>query len=62
MQWTDFFTAIGLMLVIEGIIPFVRPSLARSVHKTLMAFADRDFRLAGFFSMIAGLVVLYFVR
>ncbi|MGH8400133.1 MAG: DUF2065 domain-containing protein [Gammaproteobacteria bacterium] len=55
-------TALGLMLVIEGVLPFMNP---RGFKRTLAAVCkaeDRVLRIAGFVSMMAGLVVLYLAR
>ena len=55
-------TALGLMLVIEGVLPFVNP---RGFKRTLAAVChaqDRALRAAGLVSMIAGLALLYLAR
>ncbi len=61
-MWHDLLAALGLMLVLEGIMPFLSP---RSVRQTLLQLSrldDRVLRLTGLGSMAAGLVVLYFLR
>lgn len=55
-------TALGLMLVIEGVLPFMNP---RGFKRTLAAVChaqDRVLRAAGLVSMIAGLALLYLAR
>lgn len=57
-----FLSAVGLMLVMEGIMPFLSP---RSFRRTLAAVVqanDRTLRVVGLFSMFAGVALLYFVR
>jgi len=57
-----FLSALALMLVLEGILPFVSP---RSFRRTLAAVAqveDRVLRIAGLASMLAGALLLYLVR
>lgn len=57
-----FLSAVGLMLVMEGIMPFLSP---RSFRRTLAAVAqgdDRVLRTVGLLSMLAGAALLYFVR
>ncbi|HEX6549861.1 MAG TPA: DUF2065 domain-containing protein [Gammaproteobacteria bacterium] len=55
-------TALGLMLVIEGLLPFMNP---RGFKRTLAAVChaqDRILRTAGLISMMAGLALLYLAR
>ena len=57
-----FLCAVGLMLVLEGIMPFLSP---RSFRRTLAAVVqadDRVMRIVGLFSMLAGVALLYFIR
>ncbi|HEV2321361.1 MAG TPA: DUF2065 domain-containing protein [Gammaproteobacteria bacterium] len=57
-----FLSAVGLMLVMEGIMPFLNP---RTFRRTLAAVAqaeDRVLRIVGLLSMLAGVALLYFVR
>lgn len=57
-----FLSAVGLMLVMEGIMPFLNP---RAFRRTLAAVAqaeDRVLRIVGLLSMLAGIALLYFVR
>jgi uncharacterized protein YjeT (DUF2065 family) len=61
-MWIALVSAVGLMLVIEGIMPFLNP---RSFKQTLSAVTqtnDRVLRIAGLASMIAGVVLLYLAR
>lgn len=51
--------ALGLMLVIEGILPFTSPRLWREAFKRLTEMTDGQIRFAGLTSMLLGLVVLF---
>ena len=51
--------AFALMLVIEGVLPFVAPALWRETFARLMRMTDGQIRFAGLASMVAGLAVLY---
>ena len=53
------FAAIALMLVIEGILPFVAPNLWRETFRKLTQMTDGQIRFAGLASMVVGLVLLY---
>ena len=62
MQWNDLWAAFALYLVLEGILPFLNPSGAKRALGALSEMDERALRLVGLGSMIAGCVVLYFVR
>lgn len=61
-MWSDFFTALCLLLVIEGILPFLVPSRWRSMLRQLSELDDRSVRIAGLVAMLIGAGLLYFVR
>ena len=50
--------AFALMLVIEGILPFVAPRLWRETFRSLIELKDGQIRFAGLASMGLGLVLL----
>ena len=54
------FAGFALMLVIEGILPFLAPRLWRETFRNLIELKDGQLRFAGLASMIAGLVLLAF--
>ena len=62
MQWNDLWAAFALYLVLEGVLPFLNPSGAKRALGALSQMDERALRLVGLGSMIAGCVVLYFVR
>lgn len=62
MAWDDFFAAIALVLVIEGIVPFMSPNSLRKTYQRLLEMNDRAIRISGLVSMIAGALLLTFVR
>ncbi|HYA20846.1 MAG TPA: DUF2065 domain-containing protein [Burkholderiales bacterium] len=55
-------TAFALMLVLEGILPFLLPGIWREAFKRLIEMTDGQIRFMGLTSMLAGLLVLYLVR
>jgi uncharacterized protein YjeT (DUF2065 family) len=61
-MWQDILAALGLVLVIEGIFPFLSPGRVRETLHQMLQMDDRTFRIVGLISMLIGLVVLYFVR
>lgn len=60
--WTDLLRALALLLVLEGILPFVMPARWREVLLRLASLNDRMLRLIGITGMIIGLVILQLVR
>ena len=62
LNWGDLLTALALVLVIEGIVPFVSPQSLRRVLETVSQLDDRSLRITGLISMIFGVVMLYLVR
>lgn len=62
MNWDDLLAALALVLVIEGIVPFLNPQSLRKMLATVAQLDDRTLRIAGLVSMICGVVMLYMVR
>ncbi|MCH7671446.1 MAG: DUF2065 domain-containing protein [Proteobacteria bacterium] len=61
-MWHDLAVAFCLMLVIEGIIPFVNPGRWRQLLKMLDQIDDRTMRMIGLGSMLSGTALLYFIN
>jgi hypothetical protein len=55
---TTLMMAVALMLVIEGLLPFLAPNLWRDTFRRLMQFSDGQIRFFGLTSMLAGLLLL----
>jgi uncharacterized protein YjeT (DUF2065 family) len=62
VAWDDLLAALALLLVIEGVIPFVNPQALRRMLATMSQLDDRSLRIAGLISMLLGLLMLYIVR
>ena len=54
--------ALALMLVIEGLLPFLAPKVWRETFLRLMQLSDGQIRFFGLTSMIAGLALLLIAR
>ncbi len=61
-MWNELLAAFGLMLVLEGILPFLNPHALRQTLLQITQFEDRVLRFGGLISMMVGLLVLYFLR
>ena len=55
------FAGFALMLVIEGILPFIAPRLWRDTFKSLTEMKDGQIRFAGLVSMTVGIALLAFL-
>ncbi len=54
-------SALALMFVIEGILPFTAPRLWRETFRKFTELSDGQIRFTGFASMVVGLVILFLV-
>ncbi len=61
-MWKDLLSAVALMLVIEGMLPFLNPAGLRRSLEAMMQLDDRSLRLIGLVSMLGGVGLLYLVR
>jgi uncharacterized protein YjeT (DUF2065 family) len=50
--------ALALMLVLEGLLPFLSPGAWRSVFEKATRMSDGQIRFVGLSSMLAGLALL----
>jgi len=55
-------TAFALMLVLEGVLPFLVPGVWRETFRKLAEMSDGQIRFIGLTSMLAGLLLLYVAR
>ena len=60
--WSDLLAALALVLVIEGMVPFLNPQSLRRMLETVSQLDDRTLRITGLVSMLCGVVMLYVVR
>ena len=62
MAWTEILTAVALVLIIEGMVPFVGPRKYRQIVAQMAMLSDNHLRTVGLVIMIAGVVLLFAVR
>jgi len=53
-----FWLALSLVLVIEGLFPFISPSGWRRMFQQILQFQDGQLRFFGLLSILCGLAVL----
>ncbi len=61
-MWQDLMAAGALVLVLEGVLPFLNPERYRTLMMQLLKLDNRQLRLFGLGSMLAGVLALYLVR
>ncbi|MEE9327152.1 MAG: DUF2065 domain-containing protein [Cocleimonas sp.] len=59
MNWHDLLTAVALLLILEGLLPFISPDSIKKVYKTMVETPESSLRMFGLASIVAGLVLLY---
>ena len=59
MNWHDLLTALALLLIVEGLLPFASPQRLKKVYKAMMETPESNLRLIGLASIVAGLILLY---
>jgi uncharacterized protein YjeT (DUF2065 family) len=56
------FIGVALVLVFEGILPFLSPRLWRRAMQHMLMQDDRALHVMGLVSMLAGVILLYLVH
>ncbi|MCL4469691.1 MAG: DUF2065 domain-containing protein [Sulfuricella sp.] len=59
---TSLFAALALMLVLEGILPFLAPALWRETFRKMTEMSDGQLRFVGLTSMMGGLLLLFLIN
>ncbi len=54
--------AVSLMLIIEGLLPFLLPNVWRDAFRRLTEMSDGQIRFLGLSSMLAGLLLLFLTK
>jgi len=60
--WHELVVATCLMLVLEGIMPFVAPQRWRKLIEYAARTDDRSMRMIGLACMLVGVLLLYLVN
>ena len=55
---TTFILAFALMLIIEGVLPFLAPNLWRDTFRRVTQLSEGQIRFFGLTSMLIGLLLL----
>jgi uncharacterized protein YjeT (DUF2065 family) len=61
-MWQELLVALSLVLIIEGILPFLYPNRWKELAAMAAAVDDKTMRIIGFSSMALGLLILQLAR
>lgn len=54
----SFIIALGLVLILEGIVPLVFPSIWKDTFRRITTLEDGQLRFIGLMAVVSGIVVL----
>ena len=55
---TSFVIALGLVLIIEGIVPLIMPGLWKDTFRRITSMEDGQLRFIGLMAVVSGVMVL----
>ena len=61
-MWSELWAAIALVMVLEGILPFLSPESARRAFTMLARQDNQMLRFGGLACMLSGVLLLYLVH
>ena len=61
-MWDELWIALALVMVIEGLIPFISPGAVKKMVISILKMDDKSLRISGLISMILGVIALYLVN
>lgn len=59
---TTLLTAFALVLVLEGLLPFIAPKAWRDTFRRITELADGQIRFLGLSSIVVGVVLLFILK
>ena len=59
---TTFIMALALMLILEGVLPFLAPNLWRDTFRRITQMSDGQIRFVGLSAMLVGTLLLFWAR
>jgi uncharacterized protein YjeT (DUF2065 family) len=58
----ELIMAFGLLLILEGVMPFAAPAMWREAFRRATELSDGQLRFIGAFSMLAGLALILLAK
>lgn len=62
LAWQDLAIAVSLVLVIEGVLPFLSPDSWRQMARQMAELNNTGLRIMGLISMLSGLALLHWLK
>lgn len=61
-MWPEVLTALGLLMVLEGLLPFLSPRRLRQALLNFAAVEDRYMRIIGLILLLGGMLIVHAVK
>ncbi|MDH3310854.1 MAG: DUF2065 domain-containing protein [Gammaproteobacteria bacterium] len=61
-MWHELWIALALLLILEGVLPFLSPDGVRKALAAIHQLSDSQLRFAGLTSMLLGVLLLYIIN
>ena len=61
-MWHELWIALALLLIVEGVFPFLSPDGLRKTLVAIHRLSDSQLRFAGLTIMLLGVVLLYIIN
>ncbi|MCR4345863.1 MAG: DUF2065 domain-containing protein [Sulfuricaulis sp.] len=61
-MWNELWIALALLLILEGVFPFLSPEMVRKALAAIHQLSDSQLRFAGLTSMLTGVLLLYIIN
>lgn len=61
-MWPEVLTALGLLMVLEGLLPFLSPRRFRQALLNFAAVEDRYMRIIGLILLLGGMLIVHAVK
>ncbi|MDH5184901.1 MAG: DUF2065 domain-containing protein [Gammaproteobacteria bacterium] len=61
-MWQELWVALALVMVIEGLIPFINPKGYRRMVMMMSIMDDKSLRRTGFVIMVTGAILVYLLK
>ncbi len=61
-MWHELWIALALLLILEGVLPFLSPDSVRKALAAIHQLSDSQLRFAGLTSMLIGVALLYIIN
>ncbi len=61
-MWHELGVALALVLVLEGVFPFLSPAAFKRAQARMLELDDKSLRIGGLVIMLTGLGLLYLIK